>query len=65
MAGVVLAVHVATGQAVAQGDLLFVVESMKMQIEIRSPAAGTVADVRVRQGQALAGPDVLAVLTAD
>jgi acetyl/propionyl-CoA carboxylase alpha subunit len=62
MAGTVIAVHAVAGQAVAQGELLLVVESMKMQLEVRSPAAGTVAEVRVRQGQVLAGPDVLAVV---
>lgn len=60
MAGKVLEVRVADGDRVNEGDLLFVLESMKMQLEIRAPRSGTVSSVRVKQGMTLAGPDVLA-----
>jgi biotin carboxyl carrier protein len=60
MAGKVLEVRVTDGDTVNEGDLLFVLESMKMQLEIRAPRAGTVASVRVQAGMTLAGPDVLA-----
>lgn len=60
MAGQVLEVRVADGDTVHEGDVLFVLESMKMQLEIRAPRDGTVSDIRVVAGMTLAGPDVLA-----
>jgi biotin carboxyl carrier protein len=60
MAGKVLEVRVADGDTVKEGDLLFVLESMKMQLELRAPRSGVVAGVRVKPGVTLAGPDVLA-----
>jgi acetyl/propionyl-CoA carboxylase alpha subunit len=63
MAGKVLEVRVIDGDRVSEGDLLFVLESMKMQLEIRSPRAGQIVGVRVSAGMTLAGPDVLAEIT--
>jgi len=60
MAGKVLEVRVADGDKVREGDLLFVLESMKMQLEIRAPRDGLVVDIRVVAGMTLAGPEVLA-----
>ena len=50
MPGNILKVHVAVGQAVKEGDLLVVLEAMKMENEIFSPKAGTVAQVLVQKG---------------
>lgn len=41
---------VAVGQTVAKGDVLFVLEAMKMQNEVRSPAAGRVAAIHLQAG---------------
>ena len=60
MAGKVLEVRVADGDKVFEGDLLFVLESMKMQLEIRAPRDGAVSDIRVVAGMTLAGPEILA-----
>lgn len=60
MAGKVLEVRVSDGDTVCEGDLLFVLESMKMQLEIRAPRSGILTSVRVQAGMTLAGPDVLA-----
>jgi acetyl/propionyl-CoA carboxylase alpha subunit len=62
MAGKVIEVHAKVGDPVVRGQLLFVVESMKMQLEVASPASGVVREVRVRAQQILAGPDTLAVV---
>ncbi|HEU4656696.1 MAG TPA: biotin carboxylase N-terminal domain-containing protein [Capillimicrobium sp.] len=59
MPGKVLLVPVANGDAVDEGDVLVVLESMKMELSITAPVAGTVAGLdlspgdRVARGQAL------------
>ena len=62
MAGRLLEVHVAVGDSVEQGQLMFVLESMKMQFEITAPRPGKVAQICVEQGQTLQGPETVAVL---
>ena len=62
MPGTVLAVHVASGDPVAQGQLLMIVEAMKMEHRITAPRAGTVTEVRARPGDQVSGGDLLAVL---
>jgi len=64
MAGKVMEVHATEGGAAEEGQLLFVVESMKMQLEVLSPAKGVVREVKVKQGDILNGPDILAVIEA-
>ena len=60
MPGVVIAVHAAADQPARRGDLLFVVEAMKMELRVEAPADGTVTRVlaavgqTVRRGQRLA-----------
>ena len=60
MPGVVLTVHAHAGQPVRRGDLVCVVEAMKMELRVEAPAEGTVTKVlcapgdRVRRGQRLA-----------
>jgi biotin carboxyl carrier protein len=51
MPGLVVAVPVEDGQQVAKGDVLIVLESMKMQNELKAPRAGTVTRVRVQAGE--------------
>jgi len=60
MAGKVLEVRVADESAVAAGDVLFVVESMKMQLEIRAPADAVISRVLVEAGQILDGAETMA-----
>jgi propionyl-CoA carboxylase alpha chain len=62
MPGTVLAVQVAPGDTVAQGQLLMIVEAMKMEHRITAPRAGTVGEVRARPGDQVNGGDLLAVL---
>jgi glutaconyl-CoA/methylmalonyl-CoA decarboxylase subunit gamma len=50
MPGKVVELRVKEGQAVAAGEVLLVVEAMKMRNEVAAPHAGTVRDVRVQPG---------------
>jgi biotin carboxyl carrier protein len=50
MPGLVIDILVCDGQAVEVGDVLMVLESMKMQNELKSPQAGVVSSVRVEVG---------------
>jgi biotin carboxyl carrier protein len=50
MPGLVVQVPVERGQSVAKGDILVVLESMKMQNELRCPRDGVVSRVRIEVG---------------
>ena len=53
MPGLVVSIPVDEGQAVQKGDVLLVLESMKMQNELKSPRDGTVARLRVETGDSV------------
>lgn len=53
MPGTIVKVNVAVGQAVKKGDVLVVLEAMKMENDIMAPQDGTVAAVHVTQGAAV------------
>ena len=50
MPGTILDVKVTVGQAVKEGDLVVVLEAMKMENEIYAPCAGTVAQILTNKG---------------
>lgn len=50
MPGLVVSVPVSEGQEIAKGDVLVVLESMKMQNELKSPRPGRVSRLRVKSG---------------
>ena len=60
--GTVIAVHVADGDEVAEGQLLMVVEAMKMEHKITAGAAATVTDVRFAVGDRVDAGDLLVAL---
>jgi propionyl-CoA carboxylase alpha chain len=62
MPGTVLVVHAAAGDAVAAGQLLMIVEAMKMEHRITAPRAGTVTEIRARPGDQVSAGDLLAVI---
>ncbi len=55
-------VLVAVGDAVSAGDTLAILESMKMEIPLESPTAGTVQEVRVAEGVQVQEGEVIAVI---
>ena len=61
MPGSVLDVKVTAGQSVRKGDLLLILEAMKMENEIVAPADGKIRQVVVSKGASVATGDVLIV----
>jgi acetyl-CoA carboxylase biotin carboxyl carrier protein len=61
--GTVWKIQKQVGDAVAAGEVLIILESMKMEMELESPVAGTVSELRCQEGQAVAEGDVLVVLS--
>ncbi len=62
MPGTILSVNVAVGQAVKAGDVLMVLEAMKMENDIVASADGTVKQLLVSKGSTVNTDDVLAVI---
>lgn len=62
MPGKVLKVSAQAGAAVNAGDLLLVLEAMKMENEILAPSGGTVKEVRAHDGDSVNTGDVLVVI---
>jgi acetyl-CoA/propionyl-CoA carboxylase biotin carboxyl carrier protein len=65
LAGTLSRVEVAEGQRVAEGDLLAVVEAMKMETPLLAPFSGTVVGVRVAVGGPVAAGQIVVELRAE
>ncbi len=61
-AGNIFKINVAAGQAVNSGDVIMILEAMKMETEVRSPESGTVQSVFVKEGDAVQVGDLLLTL---
>jgi acetyl-CoA carboxylase biotin carboxyl carrier protein len=55
-------VHVEPGATVAEGDTLAILESMKMEIPVEAPTAGTVTTVHVSPNDQVQEGDLIAVI---
>lgn len=62
LAGTIWKVIAAEGQTVAEGDVLLILEAMKMETEIRAAQAGTVRGIAVKSGDAVSVGDTLMTL---
>lgn len=62
MPGKILKISVAVGASVSSGDVLLILEAMKMENEISAPVSGAVREIRAREGDSVNTGDVLVVL---
>ena len=62
MPGNILAVNVAAGDAVKRGQVLLILEAMKMENEIMSPCDGVIASVNTSKGSAVESGALLCVI---
>jgi len=60
--GTVWKIEVEIGQAVAEGDTVAILESMKMEMPVEAEDEGTVKEIVVSEGQAVSEGDTLIVL---
>lgn len=60
--GNILNVNVSVGQSIKSGDVLMILEAMKMENEILAPRDGVVATVAVSQGATVGTGDILVTL---
>ena len=62
MPGTILDVKVSVGQSIRKGDVICVLEAMKMENDIPSPQDGTVASVNIQKGSNVNANDVIITL---
>lgn len=62
MQGKILSVKGAAGQAVKKGDVILILEAMKMENEIVAPQDGTIASINVNEGDKVEAGAVVATL---
>jgi oxaloacetate decarboxylase alpha subunit len=59
LAGNIFKVGVSVGQKVAEGEVLIILEAMKMETEVKAPRSGTIKGIKVAEGNAVAVGDEL------
>ncbi len=62
MVGKVWKIEAEVGTEVSEGDIVIILESMKMEIPIEAPADGTVKEIKVKEGDTVQEGDVVAVI---
>lgn len=62
MPGKIVDIKVSAGQAVKEGEVVAILEAMKMENEVVAPSAGTVASINVTAGSAVETNDVILTL---
>ncbi len=62
LAGTIVRINVAEGEAVKSGDVVLILEAMKMETEVRAPGDGSIAEICVKVGDAVNSGDTLVKL---
>ncbi|HAS3626815.1 TPA: sodium-extruding oxaloacetate decarboxylase subunit alpha [Vibrio cholerae] len=62
LSGNIWKIHASAGDEVAEGDVLLILEAMKMETEVRAPRAGVISAIEVNEGDAVQVGDALLVL---
>lgn len=62
MVGKVFRIECAVGQQVSEGDVVVILESMKMEMPVEADASGTVKEIKVAVDQTVQEGDVLVVV---
>ena len=60
--GTVWKIEKPAGSKVAEGDTVIILESMKMEMPVEAPCAGTVREIKIKEGEAVDEGKVLAVI---
>ncbi len=60
--GTVWKIECQVGDEIAEGDVVAILESMKMEMPVEAEDAGTVVEIRCEEGQAVSEGDTLVVL---
>jgi glutaconyl-CoA decarboxylase len=63
MPGTILDIKAASGSAVIKGQVIMVLEAMKMENDIVAPIDGTLASINVEKGAAVTSDQILAVIS--
>jgi pyruvate carboxylase subunit B len=62
MGGMVVSLKVKKGDEVKEGDLLLILEAMKMENEIKAPGAGKITEIYTYEGETVSADDILLVI---
>ena len=60
--GTVWKIEKKPGDAVAEGEVVVILESMKMEMPVEAPCEGTIAEIKIKEGQAVNEDQVLATI---
>jgi biotin carboxyl carrier protein len=60
--GSVWKIEKAEGDAVAEGDLIMILESMKMEIPVEAPVAGTLSEIKVKPEDSVEEDQILCLI---
>ena len=62
MAGIILKVNVSVGSVVAEGDVIIIMEAMKMETEVRAKVGGTISAIHIKEGDTVVVGETLVTL---
>jgi acetyl-CoA carboxylase biotin carboxyl carrier protein len=60
--GSVWKIVVEVGAVISEGETIVILESMKMEIRVKSPHNGKVVEIRVKEGDSILEDDVIAII---